>query len=262
MNNPTNLSFYSQILLFKNDLSQRVLTFHGNSSTEQRALQSLSHAQGLEYEYSVSTKTVTISRPLAYGSPSQHFSNPDAEMMVDEIDFDSFIHRTEPAVAPNWPDTFLADNASVWHDPTNTIEYGGRSLSLSPDDTNIRHSLGGFGFNTASNLSPQSLPYRCRVSPRCDPFSSFADLLRHERKSHNHPTSQCWEHGCNGHDFSTHTNLLRHQLEMSGIIHNNDGRPVLTEQDRKRICQYHEDHPHVKQSEIGGRDFKKELSGK
>ena len=27
---------------------------------------------------------------------------------------------------------------------------------------------------------------------------------------------QCWEHGCNGREFSTFSNLLRHQREKSG----------------------------------------------
>ncbi len=27
---------------------------------------------------------------------------------------------------------------------------------------------------------------------------------------------QCWEHGCNGRQFSTFSNLLRHQREKSG----------------------------------------------
>jgi uncharacterized Zn-finger protein len=27
---------------------------------------------------------------------------------------------------------------------------------------------------------------------------------------------QCWDHGCNGREFSTFSNLLRHQREKSG----------------------------------------------
>lgn len=32
------------------------------------------------------------------------------------------------------------------------------------------------------------------------------------------PRPQCWEHGCNGRQFSTFSNLLRHQREMSGQV--------------------------------------------
>lgn len=30
------------------------------------------------------------------------------------------------------------------------------------------------------------------------------------------PKPRCWEHGCNGRQFSTFSNLLRHQREKSG----------------------------------------------
>lgn len=38
----------------------------------------------------------------------------------------------------------------------------------------------------------------------------------HVRMMQNRPKPQCWEHGCNGRQFSTFSNLLRHQREKSG----------------------------------------------
>ncbi|KAH8602666.1 hypothetical protein B0O99DRAFT_647537 [Bisporella sp. PMI_857] len=38
----------------------------------------------------------------------------------------------------------------------------------------------------------------------------------HVRVVHSRPKPQCWEHGCNGRQFSTFSNLLRHQREKSG----------------------------------------------
>ncbi|KAJ5513495.1 hypothetical protein N7463_003047 [Penicillium fimorum] len=32
------------------------------------------------------------------------------------------------------------------------------------------------------------------------------------------PRPQCWDHGCNGREFSTFSNLLRHQREKSGVV--------------------------------------------
>ncbi|KAL3424835.1 hypothetical protein PVAG01_04116 [Phlyctema vagabunda] len=37
------------------------------------------------------------------------------------------------------------------------------------------------------------------------------------RVVHSRPKPQCWEHGCNGRQFSTFSNLLRHQREKSGV---------------------------------------------
>lgn len=38
----------------------------------------------------------------------------------------------------------------------------------------------------------------------------------HVRMVQGRPKPQCWEHGCNGRQFSTFSNLLRHQREKSG----------------------------------------------
>ncbi len=35
--------------------------------------------------------------------------------------------------------------------------------------------------------------------------------------SASHPRPQCWDHGCNGRQFSTFSNLLRHQRERTGV---------------------------------------------
>jgi hypothetical protein len=39
---------------------------------------------------------------------------------------------------------------------------------------------------------------------------------RNVRVLNQRPKPQCWEHGCNGRQFSTFSNLLRHQREKSG----------------------------------------------
>lgn len=42
------------------------------------------------------------------------------------------------------------------------------------------------------------------------------DVNGQVRVVHSRPKPQCWEHGCNGRQFSTFSNLLRHQREKSG----------------------------------------------
>lgn len=42
------------------------------------------------------------------------------------------------------------------------------------------------------------------------------DTTGQVRVVHSRPKPQCWEHGCNGRQFSTFSNLLRHQREKSG----------------------------------------------
>ncbi|KAK2059294.1 hypothetical protein LY76DRAFT_512370 [Colletotrichum caudatum] len=38
------------------------------------------------------------------------------------------------------------------------------------------------------------------------------------REVKRHPKPQCWEHGCKGRQFSTQSNLRRHQREKSGQV--------------------------------------------
>ena len=88
------------------------------------------------------------------------------------------------------------------------------------------------------SVRPQSLPL---VSPGSDnhhhnhrpstmstpetvypsPESTSASLVEseHEKPVINpRPRPQCWEHGCNGREFSTFSNLLRHQRERAGTV--------------------------------------------
>ncbi|KAL4895125.1 hypothetical protein BDV59DRAFT_174486 [Aspergillus ambiguus] len=53
-------------------------------------------------------------------------------------------------------------------------------------------------------------------SPDSAPASSDAD--QQVRVISFRPKPQCWDHGCNGREFSTFSNLLRHQREKSGVV--------------------------------------------
>ncbi|KAF5026546.1 hypothetical protein F66182_1335 [Fusarium sp. NRRL 66182] len=46
--------------------------------------------------------------------------------------------------------------------------------------------------------------------------SANANEAGHVRVVQSRPKPRCWEHGCNGRQFSTFSNLLRHQREKSG----------------------------------------------
>ncbi|KAK2071221.1 hypothetical protein P8C59_005661 [Phyllachora maydis] len=48
------------------------------------------------------------------------------------------------------------------------------------------------------------------------PHDAAAAAAGQVRVVQNRPKPQCWEHGCNGRQFSTFSNLLRHQREKSG----------------------------------------------
>ncbi|KAL4791025.1 hypothetical protein BDV19DRAFT_316148 [Aspergillus venezuelensis] len=70
----------------------------------------------------------------------------------------------------------------------------------------------------AASPQPQPLMSSGTVysSPENAPTSS--DPEQHVRVVSYRPKPQCFEHGCNGREFSTFSNLLRHQREKSGVV--------------------------------------------
>ncbi|OBR15856.1 hypothetical protein CH63R_01036 [Colletotrichum higginsianum IMI 349063] len=54
------------------------------------------------------------------------------------------------------------------------------------------------------------------VPPSMSGGPGTPDQGGHVRVVQSRPKPQCWEHGCNGRQFSTFSNLLRHQREKSG----------------------------------------------
>lgn len=65
---------------------------------------------------------------------------------------------------------------------------------------------------TSAPLYPPSHSSYPGSMPSDMPKSDSASM----RVLNQRPKPQCWEHGCNGRQFSTFSNLLRHQREKSG----------------------------------------------
>lgn len=75
-------------------------------------------------------------------------------------------------------------------------DYSSRtSLSVTHDTATLLYSVPAVQPMTHANSSPEG---------------------SHVRVVQSRPKPRCWEHGCNGRQFSTFSNLLRHQREKSG----------------------------------------------
>ncbi|KAJ5031183.1 hypothetical protein PSV08DRAFT_386718 [Bipolaris maydis] len=64
--------------------------------------------------------------------------------------------------------------------------------------------------------SPSSAPVSSASVPALSSSPSTQGNPVMPRVINSRPKPQCWEHGCNGRQFSTFSNLLRHQREKSG----------------------------------------------
>ena len=81
----------------------------------------------------------------------------------------------------------------------------------------------GQNFTTAPSATQQYLSSQSLSYPPPFVGSSVNEVLAKPlgsdssiRVLNQRPKPQCWEHGCNGRQFSTFSNLLRHQREKSG----------------------------------------------
>lgn len=70
---------------------------------------------------------------------------------------------------------------------------------------------------TSMNTRSSSMPTE-PVFAASDSNPSAAESDHTLRRANSRPRPQCWEHGCNGREFSTFSNLLRHQRERSGVV--------------------------------------------
>lgn len=75
-----------------------------------------------------------------------------------------------------------------------------------------------------NQVSPQSIAANMRANDNA--VLSNSGVVPNAYKDAPHGTGttisrqrpQCWDHGCNGREFSTFSNLLRHQREKSGVV--------------------------------------------
>ncbi|KAF2500091.1 hypothetical protein BU16DRAFT_556578 [Lophium mytilinum] len=78
----------------------------------------------------------------------------------------------------------------------------------------------GYGSLPTTMYPPSATPaysydHMAQPNPAAGGLSSSPEQ-RNVRVLNQRPKPQCWEHGCNGRQFSTFSNLLRHQREKSG----------------------------------------------
>ncbi|OCK90936.1 uncharacterized protein K441DRAFT_229651 [Cenococcum geophilum 1.58] len=117
-----------------------------------------------------------------------------------------------PALQPTIPGQNMAplgSNSSSYPPQTGyppasyDITYSSVPTTLYPSST-----IPTYSYEATAGLAPSS--------PAPTPGLSSSPDQRNVRVLNSRPKPQCWEHGCNGRQFSTFSNLLRHQREKSG----------------------------------------------
>ncbi|KAI0490111.1 hypothetical protein F4859DRAFT_509685 [Xylaria cf. heliscus] len=101
------------------------------------------------------------------------------------------------------------------YSPLPSNDYMGMNYSAGYPPPPSTQSLSSQYSSRASSMSEPGIMYSVQppVLPSGNPPAADAG---HVRVVQSRPKPQCWEHGCNGRQFSTFSNLLRHQREKSG----------------------------------------------
>jgi len=89
-------------------------------------------------------------------------------------------------------------------------------VSLDPVLLRVLHLLTGHSTRPHSLSSASDHQPNMYQTQQVSSKIVASDSGDHVRVVHSRPKPQCWEHGCNGRQFSTFSNLLRHQREKSG----------------------------------------------
>ncbi|KAL2356040.1 hypothetical protein BJ546DRAFT_587895 [Cryomyces antarcticus] len=128
---------------------------------------------------------------------------------------DSFPAFTSAGVSGSLPSYSTSSGPSIsdLQLPSNSSSYYGHYSTAG-------QGSGHFATQAAPHMQVPShslsYPPICPISDQQD-LSSRSDSAEGQiRVIHSRPKPQCWEHDCNGRQFSTFSNLLRHQREKSG----------------------------------------------
>ncbi|KAI1268759.1 hypothetical protein F5Y18DRAFT_166051 [Xylariaceae sp. FL1019] len=124
-----------------------------------------------------------------------------------------------PSYMPAYSTSPLPDHSSSHvftphYSPLPSSDYMGMNYSPAFPPTTAQ-SLSSQYSSRASSMSESGIMYPVQppVLPSGNPQGPDGG---HVRVVQSRPKPQCWEHGCNGRQFSTFSNLLRHQREKSG----------------------------------------------
>ncbi|KAI0205037.1 hypothetical protein F4808DRAFT_320516 [Astrocystis sublimbata] len=101
------------------------------------------------------------------------------------------------------------------YSPLPSNDYMGMNYSAGYHHPPSTQSLSSQYSSRASSMSDSGMMYSVQP-PVLSSGNSSAPDAGHVRVVQSRPKPQCWEHGCNGRQFSTFSNLLRHQREKSG----------------------------------------------
>lgn len=150
----------------------------------------------LEYPLASTTNRTLANRSISHSPLSQHMDPLTPPMTAG-------LESAQPQLAGSPGAQTSMDrmrSPSIYDAQAYTSSYAAPS---------VQASQGLFPAQQSYSYPPPAISTRQQV-PRNSSDSQVRGVVNQK------PKPQCWEHGCNGREFSTFSNLLRHQREKSG----------------------------------------------
>lgn len=158
------------------------------------------------------------------GSINPYLSSPPLSVVDVTAAMGVPVYSTAPSSAPllSEPVTTMATSSYLpsYSPPVQEPAYSDGFQSLpAAYSLGVDYSAqfpGPAPYERSPPLSMGDQPMMYGVTPSVSSSASPPSEHSHVRVVQSRPKPQCWEHGCNGRQFSTFSNLLRHQREKSG----------------------------------------------
>ncbi|KAL1888608.1 hypothetical protein Cpir12675_006109 [Ceratocystis pirilliformis] len=150
------------------------------------------------------------SPPLAEGQSHYQYQSPHMQSTYGmPMDYSGFQQHPQSSYARGRH----PPPSNIPMDPNASMMYGAVPSMMSPSMP--QPSPHGHSHTHSGHVHPHGA-HPHAVAPPPHMGAAEANNNNHVRVVQTRPKPQCWEHGCNGRQFSTFSNLLRHQREKSG----------------------------------------------
>ncbi|KAJ5089961.1 hypothetical protein N7532_008645 [Penicillium argentinense] len=174
----------------------------------------------MNQQYPPSQPYATTGYPVGYSSqpsgalPSyqQELPTPSSYLPVAP----GSAQRQNPSRSPPIPRSFPSHSAATMPDPP--LMPSSPPYIMSQQQYYLPEAQPIPSSHNSSISSQTSSMMHDSIYSASEPATAQPDTAQELHVMSSRPRPQCWDHGCNGREFSTFSNLLRHQREKSGVV--------------------------------------------
>ncbi|OJJ47997.1 hypothetical protein ASPZODRAFT_131644 [Penicilliopsis zonata CBS 506.65] len=193
----------------------------------QQTTPSLDHQHPLSQTHQYPSPSLSSGYNAQAGSHAQSYYPPGGSHYLPTLHTSSLRHNPSrsPPIIQSYPSTSVAGNSTSLAEhqqaafvPSSPPYLLNQQEYYLPEPSTLPNSHSLTAPQHAPGLLPTTESIYSSPSDSAAPPTAPSEPEHHVRVISSRPRPQCWDHGCNGREFSTFSNLLRHQREKSGVV--------------------------------------------